>query len=157
LLVLALILFVLLVNAVNRRRNKAEKVPMNAWALAGLLFGSTGLFFLSRIPYLGQHFLLTHPAFEWPLLFLGAGWFGNPLMFSALPALLLTMLSYPWKKLVPLAFGFSCGQAAFLTLQSFSQTTGIAWVPGTTLEFLWLLGNALLCLILSVVASFRVR
>jgi hypothetical protein len=120
-----------------------------------LLIASTGLFFW-KIPVIGNIFFFTHPVAEWEWGAFGAG-SANPLFYSALPALLVLFLSYPWKRMIPFAVAFSAGLAAFLLFSALSPVADISWIPGRLLEMAWLSLNAALALLFALLASFRLR
>lgn len=154
--VFAFVLLVAILSVLNRGRNPSEKVPVNLMTLAGLILGSTGFFFLGFIPRAHHLFFLSHSMLEWPLG-LGAAFFANPAVLSALPALLVVMLCYPWKRLIPFAVGFCAATAAFLTAQVLFPTTGISWIPGRLLESGWLAMHAGIALLLGTMASYRLK
>ena len=152
----AVVLLAALLAVLNRGRNPSEKVPVSAGALLGVLLGSTGLFFFGFLPAVNRFFFLSHSMFEWPLE-LGAVFYANPAVLSALPALLVLMLCYPAKRLIPFAVGFCAATAAFLTAQALFPTTGIAWIPGRLLESGWLILHSAIALLLGAAASFRLK
>jgi serine protease len=157
LLVFALALVIALLAALNRRRLRTEKVPFGFAGLLGLMLGSTGFFFLGKIPYASGIFFLTHSAAQWQLAISGADDFASPLVFSALPVLLIALLCYPWKKLTAFSVAFAAGYSAYLLFQSFSPTAGITFVPGAILECVWLFINGLIALGIAAMAAFRIR
>jgi serine protease len=156
-LVLATALFFLFVSVFNYRKGKLNRLPVNLLTALGLVLGGCGLFFLGRIPYLGKLFFLTHPLAEWQLGLLGTSGSASPLFFSVVPVFLIALLLYPWKKFATLSVGLAFGMAAYLLIEVFSPNAGISWIPGRILEAAWLAGNALLCFVLALITSFRVR
>ncbi len=154
---LSIVLFLALLALINRRRKDIEKVGMNTRSIFGLILGATGFFFIAGWIPSSVSFFLTHSAIEWhPILPVHSNE-ASFLFWSALPALAITLLCFPWKKTVPIAFGFAVGTAAFLLYQVFSPAAGVTWIPGSFLESIWLLTNALLASGLAVIASFRLK
>jgi serine protease len=147
----AVLFFLLLIALVNRGRGSPEKVRFGAGSILGLLLGGTGFFFLGR--WLPSSLLATS-LLEWPSFF-GVG--ASPLFWSVIPVFLISLIAYPWKKSISLAIGFCSGAAAFLFMQAISPVAGLSWIPGSFLESAWLLLNGLLCLVVAVITSFRLR
>jgi serine protease len=156
-LFVAIILFLILTAILNKGRSKIDRLPFSFSALLGLLLGSTGLFFLSRIPFAGNSYFVTHSVGEWVLPIAGASVYSNAIVWSCLPVLALVLVAYPWKKLVPLAAGFACGFACFLAANIFMPVVDVSWIPGHFMDFAWLGINSVVCLILVAIASFRLR
>jgi serine protease len=154
---LAFICLITLLSFLNKNRLAGEKVSFNMGTALGLLFGSTGLFFLSKIPFAPDFFVLTHPVEQWPMLVLGAGILRSPVIVSALPAVIAAIFLYPWKPLTSMSVAFSIGLAAYLFFQAFSPSTEISWIPGQLLEFSWKLLNGFICLAIATVSSFRIK
>jgi serine protease len=155
-LALGTFLLIVLLTRINRKRSAIQKVPVNLLTILGLLLGSSGLFFL-RLPYVENIYFLTHPVAEWQWGVFGASASVTPLFFSALPALAILLFAYPWKRIIPFAFAFSCALAAFLLYQSWSPVADIVFLPGRLVEFGWLVLNALLSASFALIASFRLR
>lgn len=153
----ALVLLIAFLAALNRGRGPGEKVRLNALAVTGLILGSTGFFFVGFLPLAHRLFYLSHAVNEWALGIGGPSLFANPLILSALPAALLVMACYPWKRLIPLAVAFGVAAAAYLFAQAIFPTTGISWIPGRLLESGWLILNGLLSLVFAAAASFRLK
>lgn len=156
-LAFAVVILLFLLKALNKKRREGEKVPFNMGTILGLFLGSTGLFFLSNIPFAGKFFLLTHPIEQWPMMLFGAGVFSSPILVSALPAIAIAILLYPWKGLTSLSIAFSAALCAQLLFQAFSPAVEISWIPGQILEFFWKLLNGLLCIVVAIIASFRLK
>ena len=129
-------------------------------AALGLLFGSAGLFFLPRLD--GSCALtaavqgaLTQGFPSWDGALLGAGAHGNPLFFSALVPLGLTLLLYG-TRLRGLVFGVCVGVAAHLAVALLVGSAEVAWIPNRLfLDQLWLGGNALACVGLASIVARR--
>ncbi len=145
------------VAASARRRGLGVKL---GWSyLAGVVIGSSGLFFLpyiapslSSLPVLHA---LTHGVPSWDMALLGPTGHGNALFFSALIPLALLAIGYGVPKLrAPLA-GLAIGFAAHLAF--------FAVVPFVTVHVpalfgvgaLWLAVNALVCIGLARLALRR--
>jgi serine protease len=94
-------------------------------------------------------YYITNSILEWPK--------SNLLVWSAAPALLVVLLVYPWKKVIPVGIGFACGTAGFLLYQAISPVVNLQWIPGTLLDSVWLLIHALITVVFAVIASFRLR
>jgi serine protease len=156
-LIFGIILFLILATVLNKGRSKIDRVPFSFSSLLGLLLGSTGLFFLSRIPFAGKSYFVTHSAAEWILPIGGASVYSNALLWSCLPALALVLIAYLWKKFVPLAAGFACGFACFLAANIFMPVVDVSWIPGHLMDIAWLGINSIICLMLVAIASFRLR
>jgi serine protease len=156
-LVFSVVVFLLLLSLLNRGRSALDRLPVSFSSLLGLLLAGTGLFFVSWIPYAGDSYFVTHSAGEWIYRFAGSSIYENPVLWSCLPALVLVLIAYPFKKLVPFAFGFACGYAAFLAANIFMPAVDVSWVPGRLLDIGWLSINFILSLVFASIASFRLR
>jgi serine protease len=123
-------------------RRKGLGVKVGWQYLAGVVVGSSGLFFLPLIaPELSSApvlYTLTHGLPSWDLALLGPTGHGNALFFSALIPGLLLAVGYGMPKLrAPLA-GLAVGIAAHLLV--------FAVVPFTAVGTLWLAVNAAICI-----------
>jgi serine protease len=157
-MIFAILVYYIVWVILNRGRSKIERVPFSLLAFLGLAAGATGFFFFQRIPFIGDSFWVTHSFNEWTLAIpAGKAFYASPLLLSFLPALLIALLLYPWKRLVPLAMGVSIGLAAFLAINGSSPNMDISWVPGRFLDSVWLELNALICIVVSIIASFRLK
>jgi serine protease len=151
-----LILFLFLIALLNRGRRITEKVSLNFGSVLGILFGASGLFFLGQwLPSTGSYFVTTS-VLEWPAALTGAG-AANPLFWSVIPAFVLSLVLYPWKKAVGIAVGFAAGSCAFLLIHAISPVVDLKWIPGSLLEFVWLTMNGLLCLGVAAITSYRLK
>jgi len=129
-------------------RRRGGIIALNPLYLAGVLVGSSGLFFLPYLSATLAHLpvlaTLTQPFPSWDMTLLGVAGHGNPLFYSALAPFALLLFGYSVKPLrAPLA-GFAAGVAASLVFTLVSGTTHLLWLPGFALGTLWLAGNALL-------------
>jgi serine protease len=145
------------VAAAARRRGLGVKL---GWTyLAGVVVGSSGLFFL---PYLAPElssapviYTLTHGMPSWDLSLLGPAGHGNALFFSALVPLALLGVGYSVPRLrAPLA-GFAIGVAAHLAFFAAVPLTAVQVPAVLGIGTLWLIGNALVCLGLARLALRR--
>jgi serine protease len=128
--------------------------------LAGVVLGASGLFFL---PYLSAE-LATAPVLEtlsrglpsWDLALLGPLGHGNALFFSALVPFGLLAIGYSVPKLrAPLA-GLAVGVAAHLAFFAVAPMISLQYVPSAFgLDTVWLVANAVLCLLLARLALRR--
>jgi serine protease len=156
-LALSFLMAFVLAHFLNRGTDHTRRTRVNMLGLVGLLFGSTGLFFLGKFLPGTSTFFLTHPVPEWQYPLFGIRNLVSPIFFSVLPAFSFAMLCYAWEKLASLSFGFAAGYAAFLLYQAFSPLTDIRWVPGSLFESVWLFANCALCCGVAAMAVFRNR
>jgi len=118
----------------------------------GLLVGSAGLYFLPRLdPSSGllaaAQGALTQGLPAWDSALLGAGVHANPIFYSALIPLGLTLLLWGQPRLRGWLFGLSVGVAAHLAVTLLNGSADVAWVPNRLfLDQLWLGGNVAACL-----------
>jgi serine protease len=141
-------------------RRKGLGVKLGPTYLAGVVVGASGLFFL---PYLAPA-LSSAPVIEaltrglpsWDLALLGPLGHGNALFFSALVPLGLLALGYGVPKLrAPLA-GLAIGVAAHLAFFAVVPMTSVQYMPSAFgLESIWLVANAIACVLLARAALRR--
>lgn len=135
----------LLAGALAMHARRRGAIALNPLYFVGVMVGASGLFFLPGLGFLSQPFP------SWDLGLFGVTGHGNPLFFSALAPLALLALGYSVRHLrAPLA-GFAAGVAACLLFQVVARTTDIHWVPGVTLDRIWLAINALSCAALAYI------
>jgi hypothetical protein len=145
--------------AASLRRRGQLGVKLGPSYLAGVLFGSSGLFFL---PYLAPGVAslpvvhaLTHGLPSWDLSVLGAAAHGNAVFFSALVPLVLLAIGYHVPRArAPLA-GVAIGVAAHLAFFAAVPLAAIHIPAVLGTGALWLVGNALACLGLARLALRR--
>ena len=145
--------------AASLRRRGQLGVKLGPSYLAGVLFGSSGLFFL---PYLAPGVAslpvvhaLTHGLPSWDLSVLGAAAHGNAVFFSALVPLVLLAVGYHVPRArAPLA-GVAIGVAAHLAFFAAVPLAAIHIPAVLGTGALWLVGNALACLGLARLALRR--
>jgi serine protease len=129
------------VSLVRRRGRGVERLGLGF--VAALVAGSSGLFFL---PYLVPG---AHPALAgWSSGFtlavssaLGPAAIGNPLLWSAIVPLTLTVLLYGVRRLRPALAGFGFGVAGALLFAAVTNTVDVRFVPDF-LDRFWLFAHA---------------
>jgi serine protease len=122
-----------------RRRGLVGATRLGAAGLATLIVGSSGLFVL---PLFGVDLtVLSHGLPAWDLLF-GASAHGNPLLYSALIPVGLTVLLYGNRKLRGALAGLAIGVGAHLLFHAFMRESDVKLVPDL-LDSTWLAVNAL--------------
>ncbi|MBP8809747.1 MAG: peptidase S8 [Kofleriaceae bacterium] len=140
-----------------RRRGLGTK--LGAGYLGGVLFGAGGLFFLPWLaPSVSSWFgveMLTRGLPSYDLALLGPLAHGNPLFMSALLPLAAIALGAGSPRLRPIVAGLAVGVAAHLAYFAAVPVFDLRYVPGVTLETLWLLGNAALASMLAVLTLKR--
>jgi len=127
--------------------------------LAGVVVGSSGLFFLPYIaPELSNApviYTLTHGLPSWDLSFLGPTGHGNALFFSALIPLVLLAVGYGMPKWrAPLA-GLAVGIAAHLAVFAVVPFAAVQVPAVLGIGALWLAINAAICVGLARLALRR--
>ncbi len=156
----ASLLALLLVSFVRRRdllglTSLKRLAPM----LLGLVFASSGLFFLPMI-FGDAHPLiaaLSHPLAELDLTLFGPAHHQNPLLASfILPAALL-LIGLQNNTLRSLGVGVAVGFAGFLLVEAAFPSSDLAWIPGMSglLDRTWLAVNGILAAGLAFVALKR--
>ena len=139
------------------RRRQTLGLRPGAGALAGLLLGSSGLFFLNGLlpPLPGPlATLLTQGLPSWDLALLGASGHGNPLFFSLLVPLGAAVMLYGVPRLRGLLFGLTVGVAGHLLFGALVNPVDVTWVPNVLcLDQAWLAINGLAGLALASVLA----
>lgn len=138
----------LVAGAVLSQARRRPAVPAGLLYFVGALVGAGGLsLFLSGVPgILGRGF----PA--WDIAVFGAAAHGNPLFYSALAPVLVALFGGGVRRLRGLVAGFSAGVGAHLLFHMAARTADIRFIPGSTLDTLWLGANAALCFLLAIAA-----
>ena len=127
------------------RRRGAQVLRVGPSMVLGLVIGSAGLFFLSGLGLPGPvDTLLTRGLPAWGLIF-GPGWRALPLVMSALPPLLLTVLLWRLAGLRALLYGLCVGVGAHLLFHVFFDSADVRLIPDA-LDGAWLAVNAAVCL-----------
>lgn len=121
-------------------------------AVPGAVFAASGLFFLPLLTSCATPapWMLTTGLPSWGLHLLGAQHHGNPLFFSCLVPVILSLLVVDNRPLRSLVSGLSAGWAAHLMFAAVTGTVSVMFVPGM-LSALWLLANALFLIFLATV------
>ena len=139
----------LLVAAALLRRRQVARLP---FLVPGVVLGASGLFFLPLVapgPTPASPFLtLGMPAWDIPLL--GAAAHGNPLFYSCLIPMVLSVLAVDRPLLRVLVAGLAAGFAGHLLFEALTGAAMVHYVPAV-LSRLWMLGHGLLCVFLAQV------
>jgi serine protease len=129
-----------------RVRERGLGIPVGGRFFAGLLVGSSGLFFLPAfglgdVPVLG---VLAHGFPAWDTHVLGAGGHANALFYSvAVPALLAGLL-YGRERFRAILAGFALGVGAHLLFTLFWNVADIRYIPNFFyLDQIWLFLNGI--------------
>lgn len=121
-------------------------------ALPAAVMSSSGLFFLPLLSSAPTPpcWMFTTALPSWGLHLLGAPMHGNPLLFSALIPVVLSLLVVDVRPLRSLVAGLSAGWAAHLTFAALTGTVTVLFIP-SLVGTLWLLANALFLIFLATV------
>jgi serine protease len=141
-------------------RRKGLGTKLGPSYLAGVAIGASGLFFLPYIaPALSSApviHALTHGMPSWDMSLLGVNGHGNALFFSALVPLVLLAIGYSVAKLRGVLAGLAIGVAAHLAFFAVVPMTTLHYVPHAFgLASIWLVANALVCVMLAKLALQR--
>jgi serine protease len=134
----------LVAGAVLAQARRRPGVAAGPLYLVAALFGAGGLSFLPDV--IGRGF----PALD--IAFFGAASHGNPLFYSALAPVLAALFLGNVRWLRGLVAGFSAGVGAHLLFHMAARTADIRFIPGSTLDTLWLAANAGVCFLLAIAA-----
>jgi len=147
-LALGLVLFALPALAMLRRSNILGLML----ALPAAIMASSGLFFLPLLSsgVTPPSWMLTTALPSWGLHLLGAHLHGNPLLFSCLIPVALSLAVVDIRPLRAAVAGLSAGWAAHLFFAAVTGTVGVLFIPGL-LSPLWLLANGLFLVFLATV------
>ena len=139
------------------RQRRVLGVRPGLGAAAGLVLGSSGLFFFSGLM---QHLpgplsgMLTQGIPAWDAALLGAETHANPLFYSMLLPLGLTISLYGIKRLRGLLFGLTMGVAGHLLFHSVFYTADVTWIPNVMgLDQIWLALNSTACALLGYIVA----
>ena len=148
--IVVVIILILLLGTVASKKIKYSPQFYLAW-----IVGSTGLFFLPALisrPFIGMGFL-SRGFTDWDSLVMGFGAHANPLFFSVLVPVILSVALYKtrWQNL---AAGFTAGVAGALLWALLFSRADVAWIPGTfILDKLWLLVNFIGAILLAYLVT----
>ena len=121
-------------------------------AIPAAVMASSGLFFL---PLLSSGatppcWMFTTAFPSWGLHMLGAPMHGNPLLFSALVPVVLSLIVVDIRPFRSLVAGLAAGWSAHLIFAALSGTVSVLFIPGV-IGTLWLLANGLFLIFLATV------
>ncbi|AEI66737.1 S8 family serine peptidase [Corallococcus macrosporus] len=150
---LALLAFVLLTLR-GRARPGYLNVLVRPAFLIPLLLSTVGAFFL-RGWFGGAEGaagdavqVASLPIPDWERIIFGRGKTVNPLFYSALIPLLLSLPAIKWRGLRPAMGGLALGFAGFLAYAAWTGAPALAWMPFAFLAKPWLGFNTVVCLII---------
>lgn len=111
---------------------------------------TVGLFFLRGFASGGDGAsVLSSPLPDWFDIIFGRGRRANPLVYSALIPGFLALFAVKATRLRPVVAGLSLGFAGFLSYAAWAKAPALAYLPFTFLAIPWLLGHALVCLVIA--------
>ncbi|HZA14087.1 MAG TPA: S8 family serine peptidase [Myxococcaceae bacterium] len=146
-------LVVVLLTLRPRLRPGYLNVLLRPAFLIPLVLATVGLFFLrsSTVGGFGGEVLdaLSLPIPDWQRIIFGRGRLANPLFYSALLPVALSLVAIKAKSLRPVIGGLSLGFAAFLAYAAWAKAPALAYLPFTFLAIPWLVTNALVCLVVT--------
>jgi serine protease len=155
-LALGLFTFLGLLLKVGRRHG----MRLGLGSLAGVVVGSSGLFFLADllagVPGAG---LLTQAMPNWDLVALGPKAYHTALWASAIPMIAIVALFLGSKRLGGLLAGLTAGWAAHLFLSAFVMPANVGMIPGDggLFDRIWLIMNALVLVVLAGLLMVKKR
>ncbi len=121
-------------------RRRALLGHFGVGGLAGLVLGSSGLFFLPQVHATSGMSLLAHGFPAWDEAAFGAAGHGNPLFYSAIVVIILGVLLFAFKRTRGLLAGFALGVAGHLFASSYMGVVDVKWIPW---DHAWLIANGL--------------
>jgi serine protease len=124
--------------------------------VAGLTAGGLFVLPLLPIPDLAIGRLLGSPVLEWPAVVASPAWMQFPLWLSALVPAALALTLGAFRPFRWLALGVSCGIGAHLLHGAATGTLAPWWLPGG-FGTLWLVGNAVTCVLLALILASAQR
>ena len=123
-------------------------------AIAGITAGLTagGMFFLDwfPVPHVLPFDLLARPFLLWPAVVLNSHWVNFPLWLSAALPTAVAFTAGAFRPTRAAALGFVVGIGAHLLHGAATGTLNPWWLPAGALEVGWLVGNAVICLVLGL-------
>lgn len=149
---LALAMLILVLVAIPLLRRGA--VHHLVLTFPGAVLGSSGLFFLPLLMKKATPMcqMLTAGLPSWDVVLLGAANHGNPIAFSCLVPMVLSLIVVEKPTLRAVVAGLTAGFAAHLLFAAMLGTVTVMYVPAF-LSRLWLIGNGLVLVFLAVVLA----
>ncbi len=142
----------------TRRRDPLSTFSPSLGFVSAMVMGASGLFFLHELS-LGSSFglnLLATPVASWPSVMFGAGVHLNPLVGSALLALVPMMFFFGVRKLRGALAGFAIGLGGYLIARAALGSVDVQWLPGHgLLDATWLAVNGVIAMGLGRIAMMR--
>ena len=89
------------------------------------------------------------PIPDWERIIFGRGKLANPLFYSALIPMVLSIFAIKFRGLRPAIGGLAIGFAGFLGYAAWSKAPGLSYMPFTFLAMPWLIVNAAICVFIS--------
>ncbi len=143
----AMLAFVLLTLGKKERPGYLNVLVSPGFAIP-LVLTTMGVFFVRWIaPASELSTSLVIPIPDWlNKIIFGRGTLANPLVYSAILPVVLSIIAIKVKGLRHAVGGLALGFASILAYTAWAKAPGLAWLPFTFLAIPWLAGNALLCL-----------
>jgi serine protease len=149
------LLAVVLLTLRRRERSGYFNLLFTPGFLLPLLLASVGVFFARSFfggasGVAGDVVEMAYlPIPDWQRIIFGRGKLANPLFYSSLLPLVLSFVAIKVKSLRPAMGGLSLGFAGFLAYAAWSKAPALAYLPFSFLAVPWLVGNALICLVIA--------
>ncbi|MCP3103434.1 S8 family peptidase [Myxococcus sp. K15C18031901] len=89
------------------------------------------------------------PIPDWERIIFGRGKTVNPLFYSALIPVILSLPAIPWKGMRSAVGGLALGFAGFLAYSAWAGAPALAWLPLAILAKPWLGFNTVICLVVA--------
>jgi serine protease len=89
------------------------------------------------------------PIPDWQRIIFGRGKLANPLFYSSLIPLVLSILAIKFREARPAIGGLALGFAGFLAYAAWSKAPALAWMPFSFLAVPWLVINVFICLFIA--------
>lgn len=89
------------------------------------------------------------PIPDWQRIIFGRGKLANPLFYSAIIPVVLSIAAIKFRGLRPAIGGLALGFAGFLGYAAWSRAPGLAYMPFTFLAIPWLVVNTLICVFIA--------